>query len=202
MTDTYETGFPLSCVNAVLEADQRLARIGDDHAHSHPHCAIGTYFFVDQNKHGVPVTRFIDVGSMLKDMDLLARKAGKATFKFYTKMQAWNSLRKHFHEGPRPSGPHLHEVPADAAGHDRTSVTAAIRARRKASLTRALMVAGMHFMDSYNYDVERVKRCLIHYAAPDGKIYPFCTYNSGPCYREKIGRPTPFRSRARNHCGR
>ena len=44
------------------------------------------------------------------------------------------------------------------------------------------MVAGMHFLDAYNYDIERVKRCVIHYATPDGKLYPFCTYNSGPCY--------------------
>ncbi|MGH9505597.1 MAG: hypothetical protein ACRD13_01620, partial [Terriglobales bacterium] len=51
---------------------------------------------------------------------------------------------------------------------------------------KTLMVAGMQFMDSYNYDVERVKRCIIHYAAPNGLIYPFCTYNSGPVYREKI----------------
>ena len=51
---------------------------------------------------------------------------------------------------------------------------------------RTLMLAGMHFMDSYNYDVERVKRCVIHYAAPNGLIYPFCAYNSGPVYRERI----------------
>ena len=50
------------------------------------------------------------------------------------------------------------------------------------------MLAGMHFMDSYNYDVERVKRCVIHYAAPNGKIYPFCAYNSGPVYRERVER--------------
>jgi uncharacterized radical SAM superfamily Fe-S cluster-containing enzyme len=48
------------------------------------------------------------------------------------------------------------------------------------------MLAGMHFMDSYNYDVERVKRCVIHYAAPNGKVYPFCAYNSGPVFRERI----------------
>ena len=53
---------------------------------------------------------------------------------------------------------------------------------------RTLMLAGMHFMDSYNYDVERVKRCVIHYAAPNGLIYPFCAYNSGPVYRERIER--------------
>jgi uncharacterized radical SAM superfamily Fe-S cluster-containing enzyme len=34
--------------------------------------------------------------------------------------------------------------------------------------------------------VERVKRCVIHYAAPNGKIYPFCAYNSGPVFRERI----------------
>src|SRR5207302_10240293 len=51
---------------------------------------------------------------------------------------------------------------------------------------RTLLVAGMHFMDSYNYDIERVKRCVIHYAAPNGKIYQFCAYNSGPVFREKI----------------
>ena len=31
-----------------------------------------------------------------------------------------------------------------------------------------------------------VKRCGIHYAAPHGGIYPFCAYNSGPVYRERI----------------
>ena len=53
---------------------------------------------------------------------------------------------------------------------------------------RTLMVAGMHFMDAYNYDIARVKRCLIHYAAPNGKLYPFCTYNSGPVFRDRIER--------------
>jgi hypothetical protein len=41
-------------------------------------------------------------------------------------------------------------------------------------------------MDAYNYDINRVKRCVIHYSAPNGLVYPFCTYNSGPCFREKI----------------
>jgi len=42
----------------------------------------------------------------------------------------------------------------------------------------------MHFQDAYNFDVERLKRCAIHYAVPGGKVIPFCTYNS--LYREKI----------------
>jgi len=50
---------------------------------------------------------------------------------------------------------------------------------------RTLMAAGMHFQDRYNYDIERVKRCVIPYATPAGLI-PFCAYNSGPTYRNLI----------------
>jgi uncharacterized radical SAM superfamily Fe-S cluster-containing enzyme len=52
---------------------------------------------------------------------------------------------------------------------------------------KTLMAAGMHFMDRYNYDVERARRCVIQYSTPDG-IYPFCTINGGPTYRPFIER--------------
>jgi hypothetical protein len=51
---------------------------------------------------------------------------------------------------------------------------------------KLLMVGGMHFQDCYNYDIERIKRCTIHYAVPDGRIIPFCSYNGGPQYRDEI----------------
>jgi hypothetical protein len=50
----------------------------------------------------------------------------------------------------------------------------------------ALFIGTMHFMDNYNYDISRVQRCCIHYATPDGRLIPFCTYNSGPVYREQV----------------
>lgn len=51
---------------------------------------------------------------------------------------------------------------------------------------RTMFVGGMHFQDDYNYDLERLKRCVIHYATPDGRIIPFCAYNGGPRYREEV----------------
>ena len=42
----------------------------------------------------------------------------------------------------------------------------------------------MHFMDPFNFDEDRVKKCVIHYATPDGRIIPFCTMNS--MYRENV----------------
>ena len=47
------------------------------------------------------------------------------------------------------------------------------------------MKAGMYFQDRYNFDVERVKRCAIPYSTLEG-IFPFCTYNSGPMYRQFV----------------
>ncbi len=41
----------------------------------------------------------------------------------------------------------------------------------------------MHFMDGYNYELERVRRCVIHYATPAGRIIPFCAYNGGLVHR-------------------
>ncbi|MCX9089336.1 MAG: radical SAM protein, partial [Candidatus Methanoperedens sp.] len=41
-----------------------------------------------------------------------------------------------------------------------------------------LFIGSMHFMDLYNMDLERIRRCGVHYATPDGKIIPFCTYNT------------------------
>ena len=56
---------------------------------SHPHCSLGTYFFVDEkSKKAVPITQFVDVPKMLQDMEELSRSAGKARFKFYSKMKA------------------------------------------------------------------------------------------------------------------
>ena len=51
---------------------------------------------------------------------------------------------------------------------------------------KLLMVGGMHFQDLYNYDIERVKRCVVHYVVPDGRIIPFCAYNTGPEYRTEV----------------
>jgi uncharacterized radical SAM superfamily Fe-S cluster-containing enzyme len=36
---------------------------------------------------------------------------------------------------------------------------------------RTLLVAGMHFQDAYHYDIEHVRRGVIHYETPDGKRY-------------------------------
>jgi uncharacterized radical SAM superfamily Fe-S cluster-containing enzyme len=193
--DVYQDWFPLSCVTPFSKLASALRGELTTHLSSHPHCSLGTYLFVSPKKEAVPVTRFIDVGAMLQDMDRLSRKAGAARIKLFSKINAWSSLRKHFHQDRAPEGLTFNKFLETLQGL--TDKRYGRGDSEKQGFTyKTLMVAGMHFMDHYNYDVERVKRCVIHYAAPDGKIYPFCAYNGGPTYREKIEKEfsTPFSS--------
>ena len=45
-----------------------------------------------------------------------------------------------------------------------------------------LLISSMHFQDAYNMDIERVKRCIVHFgvAMPDGSVkeVSFCTMNT------------------------
>jgi 7,8-dihydro-6-hydroxymethylpterin dimethyltransferase len=200
-----EDWFPLSCVTPFSRLISALRGELTTHLTAHPHCSIGTYLFVDKNKKGIPVTRFIDVGGMLQDMDKLARKAESARIKLWSKIGAWNSLRRHFHEDRAPEGLTFNKFLQTLQGMMDKDYG---RGKSEADgfTYKTLMVAGMHFMDHYNYDVERVKRCIIHYAAPNGKIYPFCAYNSGPTFREKVEKEfsVPFeraRPNGKNGCG-
>jgi hypothetical protein len=43
--------------------------------------------------------------------------------------------------------------------------------------THTFAVSAMAFQDVWNIDLERVRGCCIHVAAPDGRIVPFCAWN-------------------------
>jgi len=57
-------------------------------------------------------------------------------------------------------------------------------------LSKNLLISCMHFQDSYNFDLDRVKNCIVHYGVIDpddpSKILqiPFCTMNT--LHREKL----------------
>src|SRR5579872_5719356 len=104
IADPYQDWFPLSCVTPFSKLISALRGDPTTTLSCHPHCSLGTYLIVDQDRHAVPVTQFVDVGPMLKEMDLLARKASRRKIQFFTKLSAWNSLRKFFHEEKAPAG--------------------------------------------------------------------------------------------------
>jgi len=150
---------------------------------THPHCGIATYLFVNRNtKEITPLPRFIDVNNMFKEMRELTEWADRKRGKLLTKVKAYALIRKYVRRDSLPEGM--------SRGDFLKMLSGVFSDKTKKALAEfswdMLFIGGMHFQDAYNYDVDRVMRCCIHYPTPDGRIIPFCAYNSGPVYRTEI----------------
>ncbi len=175
---------PLSSLVAFSKLHESLTGRPTVELSSHSHCSIGGFLFVDDDLKATAMNEFLDFKSMLVDVDRLAKTSDKATFKTFVKVKAYQQLKKHFNEKKAPKGLTWNRFLQSIDGYRSKDVARGNGWQDYCYKT--LFIAGMHFMDHYNYDVERVKRCLVHYSTQDGKIYPFCTYNAGPYFREKI----------------
>jgi len=136
----------------------------------HEHCGMATFVFVEDGK-VTPITRYANVDGFMNSMTKVAELANTGHMvKANVEMIRSLSNLKLKVLGPLIGGV-MKEGSYEALG----------RLMRK-----IIMIGAMHFMDPYNFDLERVQRCGIHYAVPDGRIIPFCTMNS--LHREKIER--------------
>ncbi len=189
--DFYPVPFvaPISYMASVVTGKNKVAFT------SHPHCGVATFLYIDDKGKVTPINRFVDVDGMLGKMNELGDRASgfmaqmllKAAKKFKSEESKKKSLMKSFNKyfgqyidyDKLPDGLNLEEI-----------IMSLISTGNREPLSdftwKLLMVGGMHFQDAYNYDVDRVSRCVIHYAVPDGRIIPFCAYNGGPTYREEI----------------
>lgn len=173
----------------------------------HPDCGGGGYLFINpENKSEVvALTKFFNLKQALIDIQNLSDKIARQRKTWWFKTldsvgiskfailtggaRALKILRHNFNEKKAPSGLTFKRLMGVMEGYKNTEKGRSPDAERTFSYN-TIFVAGMHFQDKYNYDVERVRRCVIHQSAPDGQMYPFCTYNSGPYYREKVEEKT------------
>ncbi|AEF95840.1 Radical SAM domain protein [Methanotorris igneus Kol 5] len=136
----------------------------------HQHCGAATYVFVEDGKL-IPITRFFDVEGFIELLneakeDLISSKLGKAKAILHIAKE----LPKLMDKSKAPKNLKLIELIVEILKGNYDALTN--------FHYNTLMIGCMHFMDPYNYDVNRVKRCVIHYATPDGRIIPFCAYNT------------------------
>ncbi|MEM0493524.1 MAG: radical SAM protein, partial [Candidatus Thermoplasmatota archaeon] len=155
---------------------------------SHPHCGYATFIFV-HNDMVTPIPRFVNVEGLFQRMEELTVKAKKykILLKLVKKLKKKSDLQRLFDKyfGEFIDKNHMPE------GLDIVDILSnlAFEKSKQAVGTftwKTLMIGAMHFQDAYNYDIERVKRCVIHYATPDDRIIPFCAYNGGPTYRVEV----------------
>jgi uncharacterized radical SAM superfamily Fe-S cluster-containing enzyme len=136
---------------------------------AHPHCGMGTYLFMDGDK-VQPITRLIDVDQALEAFKRANMKLENGD-EILGKLELTVSLLKNIKFRA------LSKYMSDVILHS-----------DYLSLNRMhhqmVLVSSMHFMDPYNFDLDRVQRCVIHYATPDGRIIPFCAMNN--IHRESV----------------
>jgi 7,8-dihydro-6-hydroxymethylpterin dimethyltransferase len=147
---------------------------------AHQHCGAATYVFITKDGM-VPVNRMIDVESFFESIEQMAEtlKKGGTINKYKALLEGVKNLHESFKKGEQGNTTEFWKLIG------KTLIGQNFDALREFHWN-ALFIGTMHFMDRYNYDIDRVQRCCIHYATPDGKLIPFCTYNSGPVYREQI----------------
>ncbi len=146
---------------------------------SHFACGMATYIFKDDSKL-VPITRFVDIDGLLVYLEEKADQLRSGRNRYLVGLELLSKLGKFIEKSRQPKGLSLSKVLYNAfLRHDYEALGDFHH--------KALFIGLMHFQDLYNYDIERVKRCNIHYTSPDGRIIPFCAFNVIPeWYRDKI----------------
>ncbi|MBR1368109.1 hypothetical protein RJ53_00810 [Methanocalculus chunghsingensis] len=171
--------YPIPCVGPIIDLVKAYTDRPQIQFTAHPHCGAATYLFVTENEM-VPVNRMVDVDRFFSSIEMISdnMKKGGCINKYRALLEGVRNLKESLNQDSNFKID-FHGLIADALIHQNFD------ALRKFHWN-ALFIGTMHFMDNHNYDLDRVSRCCIHYATPDGRIIPFCTYNSGPVWREEV----------------
>lgn len=136
----------------------------------HQNCGAATFLVIDKEKNDyAPITKHADVEKFVQALSNAAEtmSSGKKT---RGKLKAAAALR---YVGLGTLSSLVSTFLSNGSYHSLGKF-----------MRKIVMVGDMHFMDPYNFDLERVERCGIHYATPDGRIIPFCSMNT--LHRPKI----------------
>lgn len=184
---------PPSSVEPIAEFISLLD--GEDSAkvtlNCHEHCGIATYVFREKTEGDgkdklIPITDFIDVDDLFDKLKEYNEKLKRG--KFGSRKRVLAGLT-----GNLPKLVHTSRTPKDL---DIVKILLNVFAKGDYNALGdfskdAMLISCMHFMDPFNFDEDRVKKCVIHYATPDGRIIPFCTFNSmyRPDVEQDFARP-------------
>lgn len=189
-----EDWFPLNAVSRITLGVERLRGEALPHPVCDAHCSLGTYFYIDDNDIPTCLNRFIDLDRFFKRIGQISPK-GKRGFlleKIY-RLKELQSLADCFDKSKAPDGLTFQRLLRGLDGWEDKSLGRGDDWHRKGY--NGMFVAGMHFMDSGNYNQRRLRRCIVQYVTAGGDLVPFCSYNAGVRLRdaEELNRKTGSR---------
>ena len=154
--------FPVSKLIEMLKGESQVEFT------AHPGCGGATYIFVGEDGEPIPVTRFIDVEGLLDFINKESQIKGPLK-----KIRVASAFLKHIDDfvdySKAPKGFDLKKLLKDAAiGGSYDSL--------RGFHYKSLFIGSMWFQDAFNLNIDRLKRCVIHYTTFEG-IVPFCAYN-------------------------
>lgn len=152
---------------------------------NHPICGVGTYVYVERKNGSVkftPITDFVDVEGLLEYLKDKWEDLITGSSRLTTGLRLLYSIRKFINQEKAPEGFDLYKLLFNIIVKRSYEALGELH-------YKLLFIGQMHFMDLYNYDIQRVQRCNIHYSVPDGRLIPFCAFNIfDDIYRDKIQR--------------
>lgn len=167
--------YPVPFVFPVSKIIEKLTGTPQVEFTAHPGCGGATYLFVEDGE-PIPITRFLDVEGLMDFVNYQSEKKGILK-KVRIGAAFLKEVNKYIDKEKAPKGFDLKEILKGAVlGGSYDSL--------RQFHYKSLFVGSMWFQDPWNLNIERLKRCVIHYTTLEG-IVPFCAYN-GLGYGEKI----------------
>lgn len=174
--------FPLNALTLLTRSIAKFRGVAQQNPACDSFCSVGTYFHVDDNNQPACLTSFFDLEQFLLAADAAqVRPDMGATRRRISGLAQLGALASHFDADRAPDGLTFRRLVRGLDGWEDKSV-----GRGRWWSTRGfngMFLAGMHFMDCGNYDVRRVRRCIIKYVTIDGRLVSFCNYNAGERHR-------------------
>lgn len=172
---SHEAWYPASAAVPVSRFLAAMKKVSLPEFTIHPHCGAATYVFEDRGRL-IPINDFVDVDGLLEFLESVTPEFERGSYL----MNTARVLRQFPRYIDKTRGPKNINFILLLSNLLKTGSLEHLSNFHQKSLFLGIM----HFQDLYNLDLDRIKHCGIHYATPDGKIIPFCTYNN--FYREKI----------------
>ncbi|MBC7130914.1 radical SAM protein, partial [Candidatus Bathyarchaeota archaeon] len=171
--------FPLSVMTPPLMVMRRFMKKPWPLFSCSPHCGIVNWIYVANNGRLLPINRILDFEKFFQELIKLSEgidSKGNAEILLRLFIAALRSLNWKIVR--REIG---------IVNFFKTVLRLHISPnyRSLGSIRRRIFLLGcMAFMDRYNLDINRLRRCVIHFVTPTLDIVPFCAYNN--IYRTKV----------------
>lgn len=180
-----EDFFPVPCAKQITDFIEAVKQEPKYRLSIHFQCGMATYVFKDGEKL-IPLPRFFDIEGFFEYLGELTRDINNAKLRkvrtYWSLMKLATKINSFVDNEQKPKNLNFAKILAGAVGGGNYHGLAEFH-------NNSLFIGMMHFQDPYNWDIDRIHKCDIHYAVPDGRVLPFCTFNVIPeLYRDKIQR--------------